>query len=363
MSWLDSAAQIVRRTDRSTKSRKARRSRNDRRAIFFEALESRHLLSVTFDDLDRTNTALDNDTLTTAQNVVSPGLTDGVVDMLTSPSGSVASGDGDFYRFKAAVTGDLNVSVAYVSGTGGSVQLYDDANATIGRPVSLDAGNPLASPSRRPRPTRPTSSSWESRATRSTSCGSGTRTEKTTRWRQQQHAGHRDQPGALRPIPAASLAELHDHAARPRLLQLHVERHRARSKSASSCRRAPGLATQPTNLGIRIRDTAGVIIASSNGTETNVDVATFNATNGTTYFVEVYSGSVGQVNQYDLQIQALTGQIHGYKFIDANGNGFFDQGENASGVSGLDDLSGQRQQRHAYGAGTRTTTTGRRRQL
>ena len=80
MSWLSTVAQKVRRTDRSTKSRMARRSRHDRRAIFLEALEPRHLLSVTFAE-DETPPL--NDTPGNAQIVDSPGPTTGVVDMIS----------------------------------------------------------------------------------------------------------------------------------------------------------------------------------------------------------------------------------------------------------------------------------------
>lgn len=78
---------------------------------------------------------------------------------------------------------------------------------------------------------------------------------------------------------------------------------------------------EPTNLGVRVRDAAGVIIATSNGTADNIDIASFDATNGETYFAEVYSGSFGQVNAYNLSVSIVDkplGRITGFVFEDKN---------------------------------------------
>jgi len=324
MSWLGSAAQKVRRTDRSTKSRKARRVRNDRRAIFFEALEPRHLLSVTFVD-DET---LGNDSLATAQGVVSPGLTAGVVDMVTSPNGSAVSGDDDFYSFQAAVSGELSVSLAYVSGVGGAVQLYDASDSPVaGGAANLDPGNPLVTFTA---PLTNTTGAFKLGVT-------GDVEYQLRIWnpdREDDGGGNNNSRaaatnlGTLGSIPAANLQNY--TITRPDRDYFSLTSNVTGPVEVRAVMPATtGLASQPTNLGIRIRDAAGAIIASSNGTQTDVDTATFNANNGDTYYVEVYSGSVGQVNQYDLEIQALTGEIHGYKFIDRNGNEFFDAEENA----------------------------------
>ena len=80
-------------------------------------------------------------------------------------------------------------------------------------------------------------------------------------------------------------------------------------------------ANSPTNLGVRVRDVNGVILATSNGTTTDVDLATFQAANGQPYLIEVYSGSVGQVNKYDLQITQPTATVTGFKYLDVNGDG------------------------------------------
>jgi len=85
----------------------------------------------------------------------------------------------------------------------------------------------------------------------------------------------------------------------------------------------------PTNLGVRVRDANGRVLAASNSTG-NVDTATFNAPDSaspTLFYVEVYSDSVGQVNQYDLSITRPGSKVSGYKFNDFNGDGFQDIGE------------------------------------
>ncbi|HJN08532.1 MAG TPA: SdrD B-like domain-containing protein, partial [Pirellulaceae bacterium] len=79
----------------------------------------------------------------------------------------------------------------------------------------------------------------------------------------------------------------------------------------------------PTNLGLRIRNASGGLIATSGGTQTDVDSASFEATDGEMYFIEVYSGSRGQVNRYDLQIIKEGGDLSGYKFEDLNGDGLW----------------------------------------
>ncbi len=322
MSWLGTAAQNVRRTDRSTKSRKARRVRNGRRAISFEALESRHLLSVMFVDTE------ENDAIGTPQAVTSPGLSAGVVDMITSPSGSVTTGDPDYYSFQAAVPGELNVSVGYTSGTSNAtVTFYDNANNPIGAPVIIDTSNPLASTTV---PAVNTANVYKVGIV-------GDDAQYQLRiWnpdREDDGGVHNDTRatatnlGTLGSIPAGDLQNY--TITRPdRDYFRFVSNVSGPVEVRAVMPTGTGLPSGPTNLGIRIRDAAGAIIASSNGATADVDVATFTAVNGQTYYGEIYSGSVGQVNRYDLQIQALTGQIQGYKFIDANGNGFFDAGEN-----------------------------------
>ncbi|MBC8356249.1 MAG: hypothetical protein H8E66_30085, partial [Planctomycetes bacterium] len=78
---------------------------------------------------------------------------------------------------------------------------------------------------------------------------------------------------------------------------------------------------EATNLGVRIWNDAREIVSTSNGTAGHIDIASFDATNGETYFAEVYSSSFGQVNVYDLDISAVNdgeGRVTGYVFQDDN---------------------------------------------
>jgi plastocyanin len=91
-------------------------------------------------------------------------------------------------------------------------------------------------------------------------------------------------------------------------------------------------ANGPTNLGLRVRNTAGAIIATSNTTETNVDTVRFEvpaSSASLTYFLEVYSGSLGQVNRYDLSLvtEPRVGTISGFAYNDINGDGFRQESE------------------------------------
>lgn len=88
----------------------------------------------------------------------------------------------------------------------------------------------------------------------------------------------------------------------------------------------------PTNLGIRVRNAAGTIVATSNTTTSAVDTARFDVpASGSpqTYYLEVYSGSLGQVNVYDLQLSAIpqVGAISGFKWNDVNGDGLRQESE------------------------------------
>jgi hypothetical protein len=88
----------------------------------------------------------------------------------------------------------------------------------------------------------------------------------------------------------------------------------------------------PTNLGLRVRNAAGAIIATSNTTATNVDTVRFEVpASGAslTYFLEVYSGSLGQVNRYDLTLvtEAREGTISGFAYDDINGDGLRQESE------------------------------------
>ena len=88
----------------------------------------------------------------------------------------------------------------------------------------------------------------------------------------------------------------------------------------------------PTNLGLRIRNMAGAIVATSNTTVTDVDTVRFETPVplvSSIYYLEVYSGSLGQVNRYDLSLVAepRVGTISGFAYDDINGDGFRQESE------------------------------------
>jgi hypothetical protein len=83
----------------------------------------------------------------------------------------------------------------------------------------------------------------------------------------------------------------------------------------------------PTNLGVRVRDLSGRVVAGSNGTQTSVDLAEFVATGSQTYYIEVYSGCLGQVNAYHLELDMPSSAVSGVVFRDGNTDGFQDEGE------------------------------------
>ena len=330
MSWLNSVASIVRRKNHSTKSRKARRSRNDRRAIFFEALESRHLLSVTFVDDE---TPPYNDSLANAQPVVSPGLSAGVVDMITSPSGAVVTGDADYYKFQAAVAGDLKISVGYTGGTSNAtVTFYDNLDNPTG-PYTIDAGNPTAS----------LTVSGVNTANVYKVGIAGTDAQYQLRiWNPDVNDDSTGSPAdnnSMNVTSATSLGTFNGTAINtPTYTITRPDRDYFRLISGVTgpvevraiMPAGTGAATRansPTNLGVRVRNSNGVILATSNGTTTDVDLAVFQAVNAQTYYIEVYSGSVGQVNEYNLQITQPTATVTGFKYLDSNLNGFQDWGE------------------------------------
>ena len=103
-----------------------------------------------------------------------------------------------------------------------------------------------------------------------------------------------------------------------------------------------GSNSSQTNLGVRVRDVDGRILASSGAwNEQSEEFVVFDATAGEMYFVEVYSGSHGQVNRYDLSVANAEGVICGFKFHDSNQDGIWnrDEGPIAGWTVTLDDGS------------------------
>ena len=318
---LGTAALRRRFTNSAKSSRKPRRVHHHRRAVFFEALESRHLLSATFLDTE------DNDSLAAAQAVVSPGLSVGVVDMFTASNGSVVTGDPDYYSFQAAVPGQLRVSVAFAAGSGAMVTFYDNADNVIGAATTIDSNNPLA----------PLTVTGVDPADVYKVGIDGDNAEYQLRiWNpdaNEASGGDNSQATAtnLGSFTGAAITSADHTITRPdrdffELLSDVAGPIEIRAIMPAGTGAATG-ANSPTNLGIRVRDASGVILATSNGTTTDVDLATFAAVAGQAYFIEVYSGSVGQVNQYDLEISQPTATVTGFKYLDVNGDGFQDWGE------------------------------------
>ncbi|MCU0978062.1 MAG: hypothetical protein MUF25_02725, partial [Pirellulaceae bacterium] len=310
-----------------TKSRKARRSRRDRRAVFYEALESRHLLSVTFTDQEPNNAL-------PGQVVSSPGLT-GVVDMLGSGSvNSGASDTSDYYQFQAAVTGDLNVTVGYTGGTSNAtVTFYDNASAPIGSAVVIDSGNPTASL---------TVTGVNTASVYKVGIVGNDAQYQLRVWNPDVNDDSTGSPANnntsgtatnLGPFNGTTISSPNHTISRPdrdyfvfNNVVPGTSPVEIRAVMPAGTGAATG-ANSPTNLGVRVRDVNGVILATSNGTTTDVDLASFQAANGQPYLIEVYSGSVGQVNKYDLQITQPTATVTGFKYLDVNGDGFQDWGE------------------------------------
>jgi ribosomal protein L2 len=321
MFWFGTAALTRRPVDRTRKLRKARRARNDRRAVFFEALEPRHLLSVTFLDTE------DNDSLATAQPLVSPGLSAGVVDMITASNGAVATGDPDYYSFQAAVPGELRVSVAHAAGSSATVTFYDNVDSPIGAVVIIDMNSPLASL---------TVTGVDPANVYKVGIVGDSAEYQLRIWNSDANdssGGDNSQATAtnLGAFNGAAITSANHTIIRPdrdyyQLVSDVTGPVEVRAIMPPGTGAATG-ANSPTNLGIRVRDASGVILATSNGTTTDVDLATFQAASGGTYYIEVYSGSVGQVNKYDLEITQPTATVTGFKFLDINGDGFQDWGE------------------------------------
>ena len=74
-----------------------------------------------------------------------------------------------------------------------------------------------------------------------------------------------------------------------------------------------------SNLGLRVRDASGHILSNTGAwNQTYEEFVLVDLEPSTTYFIEVYSGSFGQVNAYDLDIELVSGEISGFKFLDEN---------------------------------------------
>ncbi|NLF71385.1 MAG: hypothetical protein GX575_20325, partial [Candidatus Anammoximicrobium sp.] len=318
MSRLSTDSSRRARSHSKQKTCKARRTRDKRRTLMLEPLESRQMLSVAFLDSE------DNDALGSAQVVTHPGLA-GVVDSQLA-AGAVQSGDDDAFQFQAAVDGDLKFQVQRSSGTTDITAGLYDASDTLITSQTLTAAAPTWS----------YTISGVDPADAYKVLLSGDATYSLRIW----NPDRADDAGANNNMPltatdlgsfgAIAPADLQDYTVtRPDrdYFKFNMPAHSpGRLDVTVTMPTSTGAA--PTNLGVRVRDANGRVLAASNSTG-NVDTATFNApdsTSPTQFYVEVYSDSVGQVNQYDLSITRPGSKVSGYKFNDFNGDGFQDIG-------------------------------------
>ena len=323
---------------RTGKSRRNRPSRQQRRAFLFESLEARLPLSVTVLEVE------DNDTLGTAQAIVHPGLAAGVVDSWTPGMGAsianVTDNDPDFFKFSASVAGELRIAVRNLAGDPNNDGVSDDdlqvtvrnnADVIITGPTALSAaGAPFSFAIAGVNTTDVYKVTVE---------GANATQDADYQLRVWNLDGN-DDAGSNNNIRADATpititggagTATNNTITRPDRDYYKITSDvtgmlevRATMPATTGTPTGP---TGPTNLGIRVRDVNGVIISTSNGTVSNVDLASFSAVNGEMYFIEVYSGSVGQVNRYDLDIGQPSGQLSGFKFNDLNADGFQDFGE------------------------------------
>jgi uncharacterized repeat protein (TIGR01451 family) len=328
MSWFGTIAQRGQGGSHSTNSRKARRSKARRRNCLFESLEQRHLLSVTFLDIE------DNDSLAAPQVLTSPGLPTGTIVDVSTPAGSpgsVTASDPDFYQFQAVVNGELNLSVGFVGATGSvTVQLYK-SGVPDGGPTTISPSSPSVDLSRAiDGGTHLTSDVFQIGIE-----GDGQYQLRVWNPDLPDSGGSHDDTLAtanLLGVYSGTPLSSPDHTiTRPDRDYFEFESNVTGWLEARIVMPAgSGVSTGPngpTNLGVRVRDASGTILATSNAAASNVDIAGFHAMAGDTYFVEVYSGSLGQVNTYDLEIGAPTSTVSGFKYHDRNEDGFQDWGE------------------------------------
>mgnify|MGYP002528625534 CR=1 FL=1 len=305
---------------RTVKPHRTKRSRQQRRAFFIETLEERLPLSVNFTDLDDDSIA-DNDSLATAQEIIHPGLTSGVVDSWTPGAGTLANvtdGDGDWYKTSASVVGDLWFAVLNLGGDPGngggadgtgdddlSVSVFNNSDVRIAGPTLLVNGD---------------------RFFFSTPAANVTDVFKivvegdnaTQDANYQLRVLNVDSEDVVGNNTRGSATDLGDFSGTPVNTDNFPNPRPDRASSQFKSNGVNGLVevvlTMPpgtglatpgtaTNLGVRIRDDSGVILATSNGTTTAEDLATFEAINGDTYFIEVYSGTFGQLNRSNLEIR------------------------------------------------------------
>jgi hypothetical protein len=304
------------------------------RSLFFEQMEERLNLSVTFLEVEQ------NDSLATAQ-LVSHVDGGNVVDSMTPASNAaqLTNNDPDFYKFSARVVGELRVAVLNLGGdpdgdssTADStitVTLYSNSNGVISS-ATTGAGNTAA---------------FATTAANTTDvfkvgidgASAGNDADYQVRiWSVDANdvafVGNTKASAIdLGTFNGTDLVSGSQTITRPdRDFYQFVAANAGPVTVTLNMPVDTGFrdgANGPTNLGVRVLNSSGQIIATSNSSQGNVDIANFQASAGGIYHVEVYSGSVGQVNAYDLSISAPQGHVSGFVYQDANANTFQDLSE------------------------------------
>ncbi|MDP6558414.1 MAG: SdrD B-like domain-containing protein, partial [Pirellulaceae bacterium] len=318
-----------------TKARKnkARRT-SQRRAFLFEPLEQRLLLTRNFVEVEPANDTFPGQ----AVEHFSPSEV-GVVDSATLSFGSlvaaITDGDQDFFNATQAVDGDLNVSVINLGGDPSSDGADDDLQVRVLNNVGGTTATLALSDIGDTQSFGITGGSAGDAVRFVVEGASATNDAeyqvRLTNVDREDNSGNNNSRsnatdlGAVSTIASADLLGYtvtnpdRDYFKITADMDGPITVNVVMPTGSGAAIGSSG----PTNLGLRIRNAAGGLIATSGGTQTDVDSASFEATDGEMYFIEVYSGSRGQVSRYDLQIIKEGGDLSGFKFEDLSGDGLW----------------------------------------
>ncbi len=328
---------------RPTRGQRAFRSR-----LWLESLEDRRLMARSFGELP----APANDAFP-GQLVEHFG--GGVVHSV-SQGASIASADGgvtadvDFYRFAAAVQGDVVVRFTNQGGDpegdgssdiGLRLQRLNAAGAPMGAPIdaaTLNSGTTLALPA------AANETFFFQVSSLSAGSDANYQLEILTRDREDDGGANNDRISTATNLGAYSIGGLSSTgytitSPDRDFYQVSIPASGGIQTFIATVTMPVGSgaasgASGPTNLGLRVRNAAGTIIGASGSQMGNVDTVRFESpVSGVAvnYFLEVYSGSLGQVNRYDLSLvaEARVGTISGFAYDDINGDGFRQESEPA----------------------------------
>ncbi|MFO0869997.1 MAG: SdrD B-like domain-containing protein [Pirellulales bacterium] len=336
------------RRRRSAVSLRTPRRRMRRRPLgnsfVFEALEDRRLMARDFLDVEPTNNA-------PSGQVVEHFLPSApyVVDS-RSVGASITNGDNDYYQFVAGVTGDIVLTLV---NNGGDPSVDLDANvslvleqvtaggATIGAPVPVASNGATGTITF----SAAAGTTYYARIHGATAADDANYTfEIANRDREDDAGTNNNRIGLATPlgtVGAFPVGVLDNYtltngdrdfyqftipAGPPQTLNISVIMPAGTGAASGS--------SGPTNLGLRIRNAAGTILTSSNASSVSaVDTAVLNNAAAGVYYVEVYSGSLGQVNRYDLSFVTPTAALSGYKWNDLDGDGM--RQDNEPGLAGV----------------------------